>query len=120
MHLELSDDDRFAADVTIPEIREKDYNLSLERYLLPPAVMAVEAFLAEKQVRPLEDVVEMIRPLSMGNEDDGEFMIREAVPADIGNDDLLTEPEKRDPDRASTTPKSPKSAPDARRPPPLD
>lgn len=94
MHLELSDDDRFAADVTIPEIREKDYNLSLERYLLPPAVMAVEAFLAEKQVRPLEDVVEMIRPLSMGNEDDGEFMIREAVPADIGNDDLLTEPKK--------------------------
>ena len=94
VHSELSDDDRFAADVNIHEIREKDYNLSLERYLLPPAVMAVEAFLAEKQVRPLEDVVEMIRPLSMGNDDDGEFVIREAVPADIGDDDLLTEPKK--------------------------
>lgn len=94
IHIELSDDERFAADVAISDIREKDYNLSLERYLLPPAVMAVEAFLAEKRVRPLEDVVEMIRPLSMGREDDGEFTIREAVPGDIGDADLLVEPKK--------------------------
>ena len=92
---ELASDERFAADVTISDIKAKDYNLSLERYLLPPAVMAVDAFLAERQVRPLEDVVEMIRPLSLGKEDDGEFMIREAVPADIGDDELLTEPKKK-------------------------
>lgn len=94
MHVDLSGEERFAADVPISNIREKDYTLSLERYLLPTAVIAVEAFLAARTSRSLEDVTEMIRPLSMGNEADGEFIIREAVPADIGDGDFLAEPRK--------------------------
>ncbi|MCP1168894.1 restriction endonuclease subunit S [Limimaricola litoreus] len=94
LHANLSDEQRFAADVPVSAIREKDYTLSLERYLLPPAVIAVEAFLSSRRARHLEDVVELIRPLSMGKEEDGEFMIREAVPGDIGDSDFLEEPKK--------------------------
>lgn len=91
---DLSGEERFAADVPVPAIREKDYTLSLERYLLPAAVIAVEAFLDARTSRHLEDVTKMIRPLSMGKDEGGEFMIREAVPGDIGDDDFLTEPKK--------------------------
>lgn len=94
VHADLSGDEHFAADVPVSDIREKDYTLSLERYLLPEAVKAVEAFLSTRETRYLEDVTEMIRPLSMGKEDGGEFMIREAVPGDIGVGDFLTEPKK--------------------------
>lgn len=93
-HAALSEGDRFAADVPASDIREKDYTLSLERYLLPAAVVAVDDFLRDRTSRRLEDAVEMIRPLSMGKEEDGEFVIREAVPSDIGNGDFLGEPEK--------------------------
>ena len=94
MHEELSGEDRFMADVPISDIREKDYTLSLERYVLPAAVRAVESFLSNWFAFTLGDVVKMIRPLSLGKEDDGEFVIREAVPADIGDGDFLQEPKK--------------------------
>jgi type I restriction enzyme M protein len=94
MRADLSGDERFAADVSVSDIRDKDYTLSLERYLLPEAVIAVEAFLAHQASRQLEDVARMIRPLSMGKDEDGEFIIREAVPGDIGDGDFLAEPKK--------------------------
>jgi type I restriction enzyme M protein len=94
MRADLSGDERFAADVSVSDIRDKDYTLSLERYLLPEAVIAVEAFLAHQASRQLEDVAKMIRPLSMGKDEDGEFIIREAVPGDIGDGDFLAEPKK--------------------------
>ena len=62
--------------------------------MLPTAVIAVETFLASQTARHLEDVTKMIRPLSMGKDEDGEFIIREAVPGDIGDDDFLAEPKK--------------------------
>jgi len=94
MHTDISEGDRFAADVPVSNIREKDYTLSLERYILPTSVIALEAFLANRTSRHLEDVAELIRPLSMGKEEDGEFMIREAVPGDISDEDFLVEPKK--------------------------
>lgn len=94
IHADLSGEERFAADISVSDIREKDYTLSLERYVLPAAVIAVETFLAARTSRHLEDVTEMIRPLSMGKEEGGEFRIREAVPADIGDGDFLAEPKK--------------------------
>ena len=94
MRADISGGDRYAADVPVSDIREKDYTLSLERYILPTSVIAVEAFLADRASRHLEDVAELIRPLSMGKEEDGEFMIREAAPGDIGGEDFLAEPKK--------------------------
>ena len=94
MRADLSGDERFAADVSVSDIRDKDYTLSLERYLLPEAVIAIEAFLSHQASRHLEDVAKMIRPISMGKDEDGEFIIREAVPGDIGDGDFLAEPKK--------------------------
>lgn len=94
MQAGLFGEERFAADVPVSDIRKKDYTLSLDRYLLPDAVIAVEAFLGGRKSRQLDDVTKMIRPLSMGKDEGGEFMIREAVPGDIGDGDFLTEPKK--------------------------
>ncbi|WP_089885805.1 N-6 DNA methylase [Citreimonas salinaria] len=83
-----------AMDVPISDIRAKDYILSLDRYLVPPAVADLECFLSERDTLPLHEAVELIRPLSLGQGDDGDFKIREASPADIGERGYLPLPKK--------------------------
>ena len=87
-------DSKSAADVSISDIRKKDYILSLDRYLISPAVADLECFLSERRALPLHEAVELIRPLSLGHGDDGDFKIREAAPADIGERDYLPLPKK--------------------------
>ena len=83
-----------AADASISDIREKDYILSLDRYLIPPAVAALDRFLENRVTLPLSEAVELIRPISLGKGDEGDLLIREASPADIGESDFLPEPKK--------------------------
>lgn len=81
-------------DVSISDIQAKDCILSLDRYLIPPAVAELECFLSERDTLPLHEAVELIRPLSLGQGDDGDYKIREAAPADIGECDYLPLPKK--------------------------
>tara|TARA_R110002012_G_scaffold321452_1_gene549268 strand:+ start:2287 stop:3990 length:1704 start_codon:yes stop_codon:yes gene_type:complete len=87
-------DETFAKDVSLREIKEKDFILSINRYLLPPAAAALDSFLERSSTIELEDAVELIRPLSLGKADDGEFTIFEASPADVGDSGLLMKPNK--------------------------
>lgn len=84
----------FAKDVSLEEIKEKDFILSINRYLLPPAAAALESFLERSSTIELQDAVELIRPLSLGKAEDGEFTIFEASPADVSQHGLLTQPQK--------------------------
>ncbi|WP_299424024.1 N-6 DNA methylase [uncultured Shimia sp.] len=87
-------DETFAKDVSLEEIKEKDFILSINRYLLPPAAVALEGFLERSRTIELQDAVELIRPLSLGKAEDGEFTIFEASPADVSQHGLLTQPHK--------------------------
>ena len=87
-------DDEAIAEASISEIRDKDYILSLDRYVIPPAVAALERFLDNRETLPLAEVVELIRPVSIGKGDEGDVIIREAAPADIGDNDFLPLPKK--------------------------
>lgn len=95
-HLEVSIPigETFAKDVSLEEIKEKDYTLSINRYLLPPAAAALERFLERSATIELQDAVELVRPLSLGKADDGDFTIFEASPADVSQHGLLTQPKK--------------------------
>jgi type I restriction enzyme M protein len=75
-------------------IKAKDFILSINRYLLPPAAVALESFLERSRTIELQDAVELIRPLSLGKAEDGEFTIFEASPADVSQHGLLTQPHK--------------------------
>ncbi|KKK94680.1 hypothetical protein LCGC14_2680440, partial [marine sediment metagenome] len=66
----------------------------LDRYLIPPAVAALDRFLESRVTLPLSEAVELIRPISLGKGDEGDLLIREASPADIGESDFLPEPKK--------------------------
>lgn len=87
-------DETFVTDVSLEEIKEKDFILSINRYLLPPAAVALESFLERSRTIELQDAVELIRPLSLGKAEDGEFTIFEASPADVSQHGLLTQPNK--------------------------
>jgi len=76
------------------EIKEKDFVLSINRYLLPPAAAALESFLERSRTIELQDATELIRPLSLGKAEDGEFTIFEASPADVAQHGLLKKPHK--------------------------
>ncbi len=89
-----ANDETFAKDVSLEEIKEKDFILSINRYLLPPAAVALEGFLERSRTIELQDAVELIRPLSLGKAEDGEFTIFEASPADVSQHGLLTQPHK--------------------------
>jgi type I restriction enzyme M protein len=95
-HLEESTatNEPFTKDVSLEEIKEKDFILSINRYLLPPAAAALESFLERSLTIELQDAAELIRPLSLGKAEDGEFTIFEASPADVSQHGLLTQPHK--------------------------
>lgn len=90
----ISSDDDAIVDATIEDIRGKDYILSLDRYLIPPAVAALGRFLSKRETLPLSEAVDLIRPVSLGKGEEGEFVVREAAPADIGESDFLPLPKK--------------------------
>lgn len=87
------DDCAFARDVTVPEIEEQGRILTVSRYL-SRATTKLSSFNEQYGVAELSDLVDLIRPVSLPKADDGEYVIHEAAPGDIGDDGFLREPPK--------------------------
>lgn len=90
----LTDEEKFARDVSLDEITAQAGILTIDRYLGSEAGAAVEEFLSNYECRSLGEVVEMIRPLAIKKSDDGEHTIYEASPADIAETGYLKRPSR--------------------------
>ena len=87
------DDLKFGRDVTVHEIAEQGHILTVSRYLSRTAAR-LSAFNERYEVAELSDLVELIRPVSLPKDEDGDYLIHEAAPGDIGEDGFLKQPPK--------------------------
>ncbi|WP_172982834.1 restriction endonuclease subunit S [Roseovarius bejariae] len=83
----------YARDVPVPEIEEQDRILTPSRYLSRTAAK-LSAFNDRYEVKELSEIVELIRPVALPKDEDGEYLVHETAPSDVGEDGFLTEPPK--------------------------
>lgn len=100
---EIAPGDTWGIDVGLIELRAQDNILTVERYLNTGVAKALQRFLAtQDDTRPLGDLCEIIRPLSVRSSEDGEIRILEASLGDIGENGYIEKPAKRlSPDRSA-------------------
>lgn len=79
-------------DVDVSEIRAQNFVLTPERFLNSGPRERLERFLAQYEVAPLGEVVELIRPVTLSANDSGDYELREAAPADVSESGVLAEP----------------------------
>lgn len=91
---ELAGWEAFARDVDLQSIREESFTLTIERYLDRQARDAIDQFLAKSKTDDLSDLVEMIRPSALAQQEGGEYTLLEAAPADIGEDGFVCDPSR--------------------------
>lgn len=90
-------DDPAAFRVTRDKIKENDYQLMVARYARSEAVDAVEAALRQGDVRPLEDLVEFIRPVPVipsGADTEEGVEVLEVGAGDLLEHDYIRQPTK--------------------------
>ena len=86
-------DEKFGRDVSIPEIEEQGRILTVSRYLSRTAAK-LDAFSKNYNVVALSDLVDLVRPVALPKAEDGEYVIYETAPGDIGEDGFLAKLEK--------------------------
>lgn len=84
----------FARDVSTTEIAEQAHILTASRYL-SQTTAKISSFNERYDVRDLSDLVEMIRPVALPRVEDGDYLLYEAAPADVGEDGFLARPSKK-------------------------
>lgn len=82
----------WARDVSLSEIEDRGGVLSLERYFSTDIEKRVEELRRGMEVQPLERLVNILRPHQLKKGDEGSFLVREAVPSDVGEDGYLMMP----------------------------
>lgn len=70
-------------DVSRNEMAANNYVLTTERYLNTGPRERIDALLAKSDEKTLEEIVEMIRPISLTQDENGEFLMFEASPSDV-------------------------------------
>ncbi|WP_019956672.1 N-6 DNA methylase [Yoonia vestfoldensis] len=93
--MELTGTEAFARDIDLRSIREEGYTLTVDRYLDRHARDAIDRLLAKSDVAELADLVEMIRPAALTQQEDGEYVVLEAAPADIADDGNVVDPSRK-------------------------
>ena len=81
--------------VTQNELKANEYDLSISRYVLGKASLAMQTLAKKEEMARLEDVAELIRAQALKEDktpQGDEYM--EVGPKDIGEDGYVTEPEK--------------------------
>lgn len=58
-----SQDEAIAVDVSVEDILANNADLSVNRYLVPPEIKAINRILDESTVKSLEEIVNIVRPL---------------------------------------------------------
>ena len=79
-------------DVPVAEIRAQDHVLTVPRYLQTQAAAVLAAVLERHEIRPLGEVVEIVRPKALPKAEDGGNHMHEASPGDIGKEGCLAWP----------------------------
>lgn len=79
-------------DIEHDEIHENNVVLLPDRYLNVGAKERLDLFLAQSDVAELEELVEMIRPTSLTQDDEGEYTLLEASPADLNKRGFIGNP----------------------------
>lgn len=92
--VELTGTEAFARDIDVQSIKEEGYTLTIDRYLDHHARDAIAHLLAESEVAELADLVEMIRPAALTQQEGGEYTVLEAAPADIAVDGNVADPSR--------------------------
>jgi hypothetical protein len=91
---ELAGAEAFARDVDLQSIKQESFTLTIDRYLDRQARDAIDQLLAKSEVAELADLVEMIRPAALTQQEGGEYVLREAAPADIAEDGHICDPSR--------------------------
>ncbi len=91
---ELTGREAFARDVDLQSIKQESFTLTIDRYLDRQARDAIDQLLAKSEVAELADLVEMIRPAALTQQEGGEYVLLEAAPADIAEDDHVCDPSR--------------------------
>lgn len=91
---ELAGGQAFARDVDLQSIKEESFTLTIDRYLDRQARDTIDQFLAKSKTSDLSDLVEMIRPAALTQQEGGEYALLEAAPADIGEDGFVCDPSR--------------------------
>lgn len=79
-------------DIEYDEILENNVVLLPERYLNVGAKERLDLFLEQSDVAELEELVEMIRPTSLTQDEDGEYTLFEASPSDLNERGFIGHP----------------------------
>lgn len=91
---DMPDDQTLARDVLHREIFDNNTVLVADRYLNIGARQALDAFLAKVDVATLDEVVELVRPITISQDDAGEYTLLEAAPGDVNSRGFVTEPKR--------------------------
>ena len=84
----------FVRDVSVPAIAEENFVLTPERYLNTGPRERIEAFLEKSTVATLGDLVEMVRPVSLIEDEGGEYILLEAAPSDVTKRGFIDSPSR--------------------------
>lgn len=79
-------------DIEHDEIHENNVVLLPDRYLNVGARERLDVFLEQSDVAELEELVELIRPASLTQDDDGEYTLFEASPSDLNERGFIRQP----------------------------
>lgn len=78
----------------LPKVAAQDNVLIIERYRRSDAERQLDAFLDSQDTARLDEIAELIRPVALTKTEDGDILIHEAAPADIGMRGLILQPQK--------------------------
>lgn len=81
-------------DIKHEEIHENNIVLVPDRYLNVGAKERLDLFLLNSDVADLEELVEMIRPASITQDDEGEYTLFEASPSDVDERGFIGHPSR--------------------------
>jgi len=87
-----AEDRTLLRDIEHDEVLENNVVLLPDRYLNVGAKERLDLFLEESDVAELEELVEMIRPTSLMQDDEGEYTLHEASPSDLNERGFIEHP----------------------------
>jgi hypothetical protein len=91
---DIPDDQTLARDVLHREILDNNTVLVSDRYLNIGARQALDAFLSKADVATLDEVVDLVRPITISQDDEGDYTLMEAAPGDVNARGFVSEPKR--------------------------
>ncbi|MCL3881027.1 N-6 DNA methylase [Marivita sp. GX14005] len=89
-----SEDPTLVRDVDLDKVMANNTVLVPVRYLNSGARDRIDALLAKSDVAALEDIVELIRPVTISEDEEGEYTLFEAAPGDVNKRGFIAEPRR--------------------------